>query len=138
MIIFDSGPILAYINPKDPNHEIALKIFTDSLQGNYGKMIISSYIVDEVLTLSRARTKSCKYGKAILELLELEKDKKKVFLEIFLDKDMIQETKIQYEKFCEKGLSFTDCSLLALIKIFEIEYLVSFAKEFDGLVSKIP
>ena len=45
---------------------------------------------------------------------------------------MIQLTEENYEKYSEKGLSFTECSKLAVMKSFQIENLASYDTGFKG------
>ena len=138
MIIFDSDPLFAYVNAQHPKHSVACSIMSEALKGVYGKLVVPNYIIDEVLTLSRVRTKRCDYGEAILNLLRATKENKRIFLEIILNQEMLLLTETLYKRYCPKGLSFTDCSLIALMQIFGINHLATFASEFQGLVSIIP
>lgn len=137
MIIIDSGPLLAYVNPKDPNHHLSVEIFTKSMKGNFGKLVVSNFIIDEVLTLSRARTKNCDYGKSIINFIRKKINGINLFLEINLTTEMSKLTEKKFDIFCDKGLSFTDCSLLVLMDVYKIEYLATFDIHFDGLTSII-
>ena len=137
MILFDSGPLFAYVNDKHPQHEAAHAIFTRSFKGLYGKMVVSNYIVDEVLTLARVRTNRCDCGEAILDLVRARKQSDRIFFEVILDAELVRRTEELYQRYCPKGLSFTDCSLLALVKTLDIEYLATFASEFQGLTAII-
>ena len=138
MILFDSGPLLAYVNEQDPHHELAVEIMTEALKGIYGRLMVTNYIVDEVLTLSMVRTKSCTYGEEILKTIREEKNKKRIFFELVLETKAITKTEELFKKYCSKGLSFTDCSLLAVIEQLEIEYLFTFSAKFKGLAPIIP
>ncbi|MHA1167899.1 MAG: hypothetical protein ACTSP4_09940 [Candidatus Hodarchaeales archaeon] len=110
----------------------------NALKGKYGRPVVSNYIIDEVLTLARARTGKCDCGKAILDFVRLEKDGVSLFLEIVLNREMIKVTEEYYAKFCNKELYFTDCSILAIMNIYKIGFLVTLAKEFKGLVTVFP
>ena len=97
--------------------------------------MVSNYVLDEALTLSRLKTKDCIIGEIILDFVRQTKGGRRIFMEIILDFDMVLRTEILYKKYCPTGLSFTDCSLLALMKSFEIEFLASFDTGFSGLAS---
>ncbi len=138
MILFDSGPLLAYVNDKDPHHKASVDLMTVSLKGVYGKLLVTNYIVDEVLTLALVRTRSCKYGEEILKVIRSEKGEKKIFYEVIIQNEMITKTEELFRKYCSKGLSFTDCSLLAVSEILNVEYLATFSAEFKGLATILP
>ena len=138
MILFDSGPLLAYVNNMDPHHRSAVDTMTDVLKGLYGRLVVTNYIIDEVLTLASVRTNSCIYGEEILHTIREQKNEKKLFFEIILDSEMITETETLFKKYCLKGLSFTDCSLIAVYNLLDIDYLFTFAREFNGIASVIP
>ena len=137
LIFIDSGFLYSYINRKDKQHTNTLSIMRLALAGVYGKIVLSNYITDEVLTLAKVRTGRCQCSKDILEFIKSKKEKNNIILEILLDKSLIQLTEENYEKYCEKGLSFTDCSILAVMKSFQIENLASFDTGFKGLVPNL-
>ena len=51
--------------------------------------------------------------------------------------DLIKKTWVKYQQLINKGLSFTDCSLLAVAEYLECNDILSFATEFDGLINRI-
>lgn len=138
MILFDSEPLLAYVNESDPHHMSAVEIMTEALKGTYGRLIVTNYIIDEVLTLALVRTKSYIVGEEIIKTIREEKNNKRIFFEVILQSETLTKTEELFKKYCLKGLSFTDCSLLAVIDLLEIDYLFTFSAEFKGLASIIP
>lgn len=137
MIFIDSGFLYSYVNDKDNKHKNTLPIMKSALAGEYGKVIISNYITDETLTLARVRTGNCQCSNDIQQLIKSKKGKTNIFFEILIDRALIESTESFYERYCEKGLSFTDCSILAVIKSLQIEYLASFDGGFRGLVKNL-
>src|SRR3990172_4157514 len=99
LILFDSGFIYSYINSDDEKHDIALPIMREALRGQYGKLMVSNYVLDEAL---RARTRRCDCGRAILVFIRTKEEDKAVFYEIIVDRTMIEVAEGYYEKFCEK------------------------------------
>ena len=80
LIIFDTSFLYAYINKDDSNHILTTQTMQDALKGKYGRLTVSNYVIDEALTLARARTGRCDCGKAILNFVRSSKDKKSLFL----------------------------------------------------------
>jgi len=137
VIFLDSGFIFAYVNSDDPNHAVALPLMVRILKGEFGKIFISDYIITEILTLSRVRTKSCECAKSIDELLRKKKGKKDIFFKMYVDKTILRETTEAFHKYCNSGFSHTDCSILVVMQMYSIEFLASFDSHFKGLVSII-
>ena len=137
MIFVDSGFLYAYVNERDKSHNLVRKKMREIMSGNYGSILISNYIIDESLTLARARTKKCNVGKRIQKLIQKSIAEKPLFQIMIIDSLIIPKIDEYYEKYCEKGLSYTDCSILAVMKKLKIEYLATISKEFEGLVTII-
>jgi len=58
------------------------------------------------------------------------------FLEIiFVDRVIFNKAWKYFQRY--KELSFTDCTSLALIEEYEIDYIASFDSDFDGIVARI-
>ena len=138
MIFFDSGFLLAFINEDDPKHARTVPVMDRALKGEFGRMVVSNFIIDEVLSLARVRTKSCDCGKAIHKFLRKTKDKKRLFLEIGIDEVLMKSTTAIYWKYCEAGFSFTDCSILAVGDFLSISHLATFDDHFRGLTTVLP
>ena len=134
MIFLDSGFIFAYVNSDDPHHADALPLMIRILKGEFGKIFISNFIITEVLTLSRVRTKSCECAKSIDALLKRKKENKDIFFKLYIDQTILKETTDKFHKYCTSGFSHTDCSILVLIQMYSIDYLATFDSHFKGQV----
>ncbi|MHA1984278.1 MAG: type II toxin-antitoxin system VapC family toxin [Candidatus Hodarchaeales archaeon] len=137
MIFIDSGFLYAYVNEREALHGEVKSKMKDVLSGKYGSILISNFIVDETLTLARARTKKCNVGKRIQELINKRIDENQIITTLVIDSSLMILIDKKYEKFCEKGLTYTDCSILAIMESNNISFLATTAKEFEGLVTII-
>lgn len=138
MIIFDSGFLYAYTNDKDRHNNDATTIIEKSFKGQYGRMIVSNFVIDEVLTLAYSRTRNCRLSFDIKSFINEKTDDNDLFYKIFIDDKLMELTQEYFDIYCKKGLSFTDCSILACMKEFDIEHLASFDQGFKGLVKILP
>ena len=112
---------------KDENHEKALKIRDNIINGKFGKIIISDYIFDETVTTTFYKTKNLDkavlVGQALMnvaEILKVEEETLEKSWKIFMEQ---KETKF----------SFTDCTILALMKENGIKNLATFDKDFKKI-----
>ena len=135
MVVFlDTVFILAIRNSDDINHIKATKIMKECLSGKFGRIIVSNFVFDETVTLTLVRTHNKNLVKDIgdyilnsprINLLHLSETEFLATWELFL-------------RYFENGLSFTDCSLLVMAKLFESNvYIATFDGHFKGLLSVI-
>lgn len=133
LIIVDTGVIAAFYNTKDEHHKRAIEILNNLRTGKYGTGIITDYILDETVTLLNMRTKrpepALKAGQLIIE------EKLGKFFPLTVD--LVYKTWKIYQKYVKKGLSFTDCSILAVAEIIECDEVLSFDREFDGIINRV-
>ncbi len=121
MIFVDSGGWFASVVTDDDDYTAA-KIW---LQENKEPLFTTNYIVDETLTLLRARGENQK----ALEIGNL------FFRGLLADvyhlspEDILQSWKI-FQKFSDKNWSFTDCSCKFICEKFGINKAFSFDKHF--------
>ncbi len=134
--ILDTCFILALFNIKDVNHERARIILEQLKQHNYGRLYITDYILDEVITTIWAHTHR---KDLVVKIYNQLQDQEFVTLH-YLNKPLLDITWNkwkQYASWPKKPLSFTDVSIIAVMKTLGIQYLVSFDSEFKGIVEII-
>ncbi|MBC2699127.1 MAG: type II toxin-antitoxin system VapC family toxin [ANME-2 cluster archaeon] len=56
---------------------------------------------------------------------------------LFIDQEILERGWITFAKYADKKLSFTDCSIIELMKKKGIDHLASFDGGFDEIVSRI-
>ena len=136
MIFIDTGFFFALSFKKDKSHKRSLEIFTDISNKEFGSQITSDYVIDELMTLIWNRTRNKKF---IKDLWSFFVEPTRVVNIISFSLDYLEETYQLFVKLLDskQPLSFTDCSILFLMKKLNIKYLASFDSNFDGLVSRI-
>lgn len=127
-VLIDTCVFVALYNIRDINHSSAKEMIEDCLDGKYGRSFLSDYIFDETLTTAFVRTKnqkkSVKLGEYILgSPINL----------ISIDEECFQ---LAWEMFKNNSLSFTDCSSLALMKLYGIDRIMTFDKALKNAVGK--
>lgn len=132
VVLLDTGFILATRNEDDLNHPQARELMKECLTGKFGHIFVSNFVFDETATLTLIRTRDKRLiediGKFILDsprikLIHVSETESFATWELFL-------------KYYDRGLSFTDCSILVLAKLFEGNiYVATFDDHFKGLIS---
>lgn len=125
VIIIDASVFVAYANKDDIHNKKAIKIINSCLSGNYGRVLTTDYIFDETVSviLRKSNKKNAKeFGNYLLNS------------EIYIarvDSLVFKEAWNLFDKF--EKLSFTDCTIVAFIKTFNIKSLATFDKEFKNI-----
>jgi len=124
-ILIDTNIFVALSNNRDVNHQRAETLIERSSGGEFGKAYTSDYIFDETVTTAFVRTKNRKKSIELGEsILDSEVDMLPVDRQAF---------EIAWELFKKYGFSFTDCSSLAIMKLYGIKKLMTFDREFKRI-----
>ena len=131
MIFVDSGAWFAGIVADDVDHQAASEWF----ELNTERLFVTDYIIDETLTLLRARGE---YRRAV-EMGNLFFSTDDIFVHFLTEQD-IRKTWNIFNTFSDKDWSFTDCSSKLACEQFNVTRAFSFDKHFKqfGTLSVLP
>ncbi len=131
-IIIDASAIIAVRNSDDKNHKTAVSIFEEILDGIYGKVITSDFILSEAMTYAFAASRNKNFA---LDVAKFAKTRPvKLYHVLPADIDTALEL---YQQYFDSELSFTDCTTIALMKRHRIEAIFTFNREFTGIIKII-
>ena len=131
MVFVDTSAWFAAVIPSDPNHPHA----TNWLAANSEVLITTDYIIDETLTLLRARGE--RQRAKLLGNKFFEASIAEVY---FLTEEDIRQAWAIFEQYDDKGWSFTDCSSKVVIDEMNISQAFAFDHHFHqfGTVQIVP
>jgi len=132
-VFIDTGIFVAARNRSDLNHRRAVELLRSALKGEYGEMYTSDYVFDEAVTLALIRTKKPRLAIDIGNFI-LSSRKLKM---LFVDRVTFMEAWKIFSEYMDRRISFTDATSIALIKKYNIDYIMSFDKHFDGIIPRI-
>jgi len=131
LIFVDTSASFASIVPDDTDHSIA----TAWLGSNREVLITSDFIVDETLTLLRARSEdryAIQMGRSFFgsELAQIVRIEETDFLGAW----------DAFQRFTDKGWSFTDCTSKVMMERLGIDIAFAFDRHFTqfGTVKLVP
>jgi len=135
-VFLDTGFFVAFHNSRDVNHQRAVEIMEKLLTDEYGPIFTSEYIFDEAVTVALMRTGrhdlAVDLGNLILGI-----DHPKFVTILPIEEEIFNSTWSTFKSYSKQGLSFTDCSSIALIRKLGIKSIVSFDRGFDGTLHRI-
>ncbi|MEK6893341.1 MAG: PIN domain-containing protein [Nanoarchaeota archaeon] len=126
MILLDTSFLIAYHNERDQNHTRACALLAEIKKGNYGEIYITDYIFSECATVLAVRIKnkeeSIKHSESI-----------KMIPMLNTDEITFEESWEYFKSQNRLLLSFTDCTMLTLMKKNKISHLATFDTDFDKI-----
>jgi hypothetical protein len=132
-VFIDTGIFVAQRNAEDINHKRSKELLIAALKRNWGRIYTSDYIIDEAITTALARTKrhdiAVDLGSFIIDSPSFNK--------LIVEGEVFNAAWEKFKTLEDKGLSFTDCTSLALAENHGIKQIMSFDCGFDGLIQRI-
>lgn len=136
-IFIDTGVFFAHHDTDAERHEQAVTAFNAVLDGEYGQPYTSDYVLDETVTLTRARTESFEAADTIANRILGNEPFPKLFEIIHVAPDDVRASVETFRRYSDHNLSFTDATIVELCESRGIDAVLSFDTDFDGLVSRI-
>ncbi len=128
----DTGVFFAAYNRNDEMHLDGALVLLSSVLGWFGRVYTSTYVIDETLTLAKAKLGGQEAIRLAGDMLE---SKKITRLKVDEDENVLRDSLETFRRHSEvKGLSFTDCTTLVLRDRMKIGALMSFDRSFKPFV----
>lgn len=132
-VFVDTGIFVALRNADDDYHERSKGLMRRALEGEFGRIYTSDYVVDEAVTTALVRTRrhdlAVDIGEYIIESPRITK--------LTINKEAFESAWETFKTLKDHPMSFTDCASLALIKTNNIKQIMSFDSGFNGLIPRI-
>jgi len=132
-VFIDTGIFVALRNADDELHTRSTELMKKALKAEFGTVYTSDYIIDEAVTTALVRTRrhdlALDIGKYIIESPRITK--------LWTTKETFELAWQKFQTLKDKPLSFTDCTTLAHIQKNQINQILSFNSDFDGLLQRV-
>jgi len=132
-LVVDTGVLYAHHDRDSEHHEAAKAAMTAVLRGEYGQPYVTDYIYDETVTLTRRRMEGFDDAKTMSDRI-LGTDALKL---IWVERTYFKKAVETFQRYSDQSLSFTDASTVAVVEEREMDYVLGFDDDFDGLVDRL-
>lgn len=136
-VFVDTGVFFAHHDTDADRHDQAVDAFDELLDGTYGQPYTNDYVFDETVTLTRVRTESFEAADTVASRILGEEPFPQVFEMIHVEPDDVRASLEMFRRYDDHDLSFTDASIVTLCESRDIDAVLSFDADFDGLVDRI-
>jgi predicted nucleic acid-binding protein len=136
-VFVDTGVFYAHHDTDASRHEVGAAALNRVLRSaKYGRVFTSEYVYDEVVTLTYRRTNSVADAMEVGRRIRGEKYPNAIEL-LHSSPRLFDDAVETYEEYADHELSFTDAMSVATMEYHDIDSLLSFDDDFDGIVDRL-
>ena len=136
-VLVDTGVIYADHDTDAARHDVATTALEAVYDGKFGLPYVSDYIYDEAVTLTLTRGQSFAPAKRLGDRLRGVNPYPAVFELVHVSPAVFADAVECFERYDDQALSFTDATTVALRRRHDIDSVLSFDDDFDGIVPRI-
>ncbi|ERJ07287.1 putative ribonuclease VapC protein [Halorhabdus tiamatea SARL4B] len=136
-VFLDSGLFYALQNERATRHKAAKAAFESVLSSEYGRVFTSDYVFDETVTLVRTRTGSYDEAKQVADRILGRGPFPSAIDFLVTDRADFERAVEAFNRYHDHDLSFTDATTIALVEARDIDHVLAFDDDFDGIVDRL-
>lgn len=136
-VFVDTGVFYAHHDRDSGRHETSRAAFERVLDGELGRPYTSDYVYDETVTLMRSRTGDVRDAIGVGRRIRGVEDSPDVVGLLHVSEDAFAAAVDVFERYDDQPLSFTDATTVALVDRHDVDSVLSFDDDFDGVVDRI-
>ena len=136
-VLVDTGVLYADHDRDATRHEAASDALEAVYEGEFGHPYISDYVYDEAVTLTRSRTNSVDAATRLGKRLRGVGEYPTVYSLEHVTVAVFQAAVTTFEMYDDQSLSFTDATIIALLDRLDLDRIMSFDDDFDGIVPRV-
>lgn len=137
-VFVDTGVFYAHHDVDASRHDVGANALTTVLQSvEYGRVLTSDYVYDEAVTLTHRRTgrmeDAIELGRRIRGV-----DPYPNSIDLcHSTRAHFDEATDTFETYADQGLSFTDVMTVVLVEHHDVDSVLSFDDDFDGIIDRL-
>lgn len=137
-IFLDTGIFVAWVNPRDRHHHSAHELVRLIKEGRWSRAETNDHVLAEALNWLRAKIKDPAAAHLVVRLVFGTDRAPGLVGPIHrTDGSGYDRALAAYFRYADRGLSFTDCTVLASMDTLQIPTLATFDRGFHGLVPDV-
>lgn len=136
-VFVDTGVFYAHHDRDATRHEAATKALGRSLSGEFGTVFTSDYVFDETVTLTRSRTGRSADAKTAGDRIRGVGEYPAAVEMLYVDEDVFEAAVATFERYDDHPISFTDATTVALVEAHDLDAVLTFDEDFEGLVDRL-
>ncbi|MFW5917262.1 MAG: type II toxin-antitoxin system VapC family toxin [Halorubrum sp.] len=136
-VFLDTGVLYADHDRDASRHDAASTALDAVYDGEFGQPYVSDYIYDEAVTLTLKRGGAFTPARQLGEKIRGCDPYPETYELLRVSGAIFDDAVSLFEKYDDQALSFTDATTAALCRRHDIDALLSFDDDFDGVIERI-
>jgi predicted nucleic acid-binding protein len=136
-VLVDTGVLYADHDTDATRHDAASDALDAVYDGEYGLPYVSDYIYDEAVTLTLTHSESLAAAKRLGERLRGADPYPQTYELLHVSVAAFTDAVELFERYDDQELSFTDATTIALSERHDVDRVMSFDDDFDGIVERV-
>jgi predicted nucleic acid-binding protein len=136
-VFVDTGVFYAHHDTDASRHAVGMDALNTVLKSSeYGYVLTSDYVYDEVVTLTHRRTGDITAGIEVGRRIRGDGYPDAIDI-LHSSRQQFADAVTVHQEYAEHGLSFTDAMTAVLVDHHDIDTVLSFDDDFDGVVDRL-
>jgi predicted nucleic acid-binding protein len=135
-VLLDTGVLYADHDGDASRHDAASAALDAVYDGELGQPYVSDYLYDETVTLTLKRAGSFAAARRIGERIRGIDPYPKAYELLRVSAAVFDDAVTVFERYDDQSLSFTDATTVALRRRHDIDTVLSFDDDFDGVTDR--
>jgi len=135
--LVDTGVLVAFYNERDARHQRAVELVAELKEGTHGDVFTSDYVFDESISLAQARTGRVDVVLAVGGSVFPDSPEDRWVLLLHVSVDEFFRSWESLKRHADARLSFTDWTIVEMVRGRGIDEVVSFDSGLDAWVTRI-
>lgn len=136
-ILVDTGVLYADHDLDASRHDAANEALEAVYDGEFGQPYVSDYVYDEAITLTLKRSGSVAPAKHLGDKLRGVEPYPRTYELVHVSAAVFADAVEIFEQYNDQALSFTDATTVALCHRHDLDGVMSFDDDFDGVVNRV-
>lgn len=138
-VFVDTGVFYAAFDSAAPRHRVSQRALATVLQdASFGRVVTNEYVYDETVTLTAQRTGSTQRAVEVGERLWSKSSEwGEAVTMVYTTEALFDDAVEAFERCADHSLSFTDAMTVATVNHRDIDSVLSFDDDFDGIVERL-
>jgi len=135
-VLIDTGVLYADHDTDASRHDAAKRALEAVYDGELGQPYVSDYIFDEAVTLTLSRGESFQPAKQLSDRIRGVGSYPHVYELLWVSAAVFSDTVDVFERYNDQQLSFTDATTVTLADRHDVDSILSFDDDFDGIYAR--
>jgi predicted nucleic acid-binding protein len=137
-VFVDTGVFYAHHDTDASRHTVGAEALNAVLTSSeYGRVLTSDYVYDEVVTLTHRRTGDITAGIEVGQRIRGSGEYPDAIELLYGSRQLFTDAVSAYQEYADHKLSFTDAMTVAMVAQHNIDTVLSFDDDFDGIVDRL-